>query len=201
MQMNNKKSPRKINILVGIVFVLLIGGLIFLSFEQTKIVKENTLLKILMRSNSELSKISIISQKADAHYNEASLSYANGDYKGTERESRLARNYYSDESQEYKRLKAELISSGIQDKLIDIYIQSLDTNIEIKDNMFEACEYFESASRYYDKYFSSNIESGFEMGTKEIEKMNERIRRHDSAVAKYNNLLAEFKVELEKRID
>jgi len=197
----NNKSSKKISFSIVIGIICLIIIIIFLISMQQKTIEENILLKTLMKSNGELSKISIDKQNAESYYNEASIAYSMNEYKQVELNCRLAREHYAKESQGYKVIKAELISSGIQDKLIEIYIKSLDTNIEITDNMFEACEYFESASNYYYQYFSLNIDSGWEMGNREIEMMNKKIQAHDNAVDRYNNLLAEFNIELEKRIN
>ena len=70
--------------------------------------------------------------------------------------------------------------------------------------MFEACEHFESAARYFETYYNTDVsfdDISYDMGNGEIEMMNEKIKAHDNAVERYNNKLAEFKVELEKRLN
>ena len=69
--------------------------------------------------------------------------------------------------------------------------------------MYETCEHFESAVRYYDKYYNTDVsfdDTSYYMGTAKIESMNEKIKAHDKAVEEYNQYLEEFRVELEKRL-
>lgn len=154
--------------------------------------KENTLLKTILISDAALNKVSVDGLMAEQYYAESGFAYEVGDYNSVESNCRIAREYYFKESQGYKRIKAELKATGIEDKLIILYIEMLEDLIELTDNMFEACEHFESAARYYDI-------GNYDMGAGEIDMMNEKIRNHDKAVERYNNLLAEYKVELELR--
>jgi hypothetical protein len=39
------------------------------------------------------------------------------------------------------------------------------------------------------------------MGTQEIQLMNDKIRSHDEGVNRYSDLLAEYEVELNKRLE
>ena len=69
--------------------------------------------------------------------------------------------------------------------------------------MYEACEHFESASRYYDIYYNTNVsvyDNSYYMGGQEIDAMNEKIKLHDENIKKYNNLVSEISKELEKMI-
>jgi len=197
----------KINfIYTAIITLFLVVSLLIIFINgqkiKTELTTENELYKIILKADFELYKISLDSQKAESYYNEASYFYENQEYELVESNCRLARDYYSKESQEYKNVKAELSSSEIKDKLIDIYVESLNSLIEISDNMYEACEHFESASRYYNKYYTelNYKDSDYEMGTSEIDTMNEKITAHDIAVGKYNQYLEDFRVELEKRL-
>ena len=82
-------------------------------------------------------------------------------------------------------------------------IEKIDLLSEIALNMFEACEHFESTANYYDIYYNTNVpfdDMSFEMGGGELDMMNEKIAAHDNNVGKYNDILSEFGVELEKRI-
>jgi len=164
---------------------------------------ENQLYKTILKMETEFSGLSIDSQKADGYYNEASLSYENKDYNSVESNCRLARDYYSSESQGYRNMKSELASYNISNKLIEIYQQELDEWIIISNSMYESCEHFESAARYYDTYFNTGVlydDQSYTMGTGEIDMMNEKINAHDIAVGKLNQLIEDFKVELENRI-
>lgn len=195
-----EKEQIKTGTIIGltVIIVLLIISTTIINNSQ-----ENYLLKTILKADRDFSKISIDGQKAEQYYEEAGYSYEDGNYNLVESNCRLAREYYSEESQGYKRIKAELKAKEIEDNLIYIYIDSLDALIEVTNNMFEACEHFESASRYYDIYYNTDIsydDMSYDMGTGEMDMMNEKIRDHDKAVEKYNNLLEEFRVELERRI-
>ena len=197
---STQENKKKYGFYFSIIIVL-----ILLSFllGNTLNRRENFLLKTILIADNSFSEVSVDGQMADRYYAEASFAYEEGDYNSVETNCRIAREYYLKESQGYKRIKAELKAREIEDKLIDIYIDFLDTSIEIANNMFEACEHFESAARYYDKYYNTDVpydDSSHDMGTSEIDMMNEKIRNHDEAVERYNNLLEEFKIELESRI-
>lgn len=189
--MEKKQLLNKNQLIFGIALIIafiLFGLMIKAAYSQ-----ENYLLKTILLADINLVEISTDGLMAEQYYAEAGFAYENGDYNSVERECRIAREYYFKESQGYKRIKAELKSTGIEDKLIILYIDELEELIEITNNMFEACEYFESAARYYDM-------NNYDMGNSEIEGMNEKIKAHDKAVERYNNLLEEFRVELKKRI-
>ncbi len=193
---------------IFIITFLIIGilGLGFysnnLQIENRDLDNENLLYTTILNADSEISRISINKQKADKYYDLASLSYEDSDYKDVESNCVLSREYYFEVTEDTRTLKVELQSLEFQDELIDLYIKALDKSIDLKNNLYEACEHFESASRYYDKYYNKvdYKESDFNMGGAEIENMNEKIREHDSNVGKYNDLLAEFGVELKKRL-
>ena len=166
--------------------------------------QENTIFRTILYAQSKASDVSIIDQKAEAFYLEASYFYEDRDYNDVESNCRLARDYYMDSSQKYKEIKSEILSYGIKDNLINIYTGSLEILSEISLNMYEACEHFESASRYYDTYYNTNVpanDMSYDMGTGEIDAMNEKIKLHDENVKKYNSLLSDFEVELKKRIE
>ncbi len=187
-----KKEQVKTGTIIGLI-ILILCILISSASTTMNYSQENYLLKTILKADSDYSEISIDGQKAEQYYEEASYEYENGNYNLVESNCRLAREYYSEESQGYKKIKAELKACKIEDKLIYIYIDSLDAMIKVTNNMFEACEHFESASRYYDM-------NNYDMGGSEIDGMNEKIKDHDKAVEVYNNLLEEFRVELERRI-
>ena len=187
----------------GIIFLLIVSITILVYEEISKagLKSENELYKTILKADFEMSKVSLDSQKAESYYSEASYFYENQEYKLVESNCRLARDYYSRESQGYKSIKSELLDSEIKDNLIDIYIDSLDSIIEMTNNMYEACEHFESAVRYYDKYYNTNVsiyDTSYDMGTSEIDTMNEKITAHDKAVENYNQYLEDFRVELSK---
>jgi len=198
--MNNKGKLKPIflfAVIVTIVFLLI--SLLYISA-----INERNLYKIILKADIDLAEISVDGQQAESYYDEASYAYEDMDYKEVERSCRLARDYYSAQSQGYKEVKAELNSKGLNDKLIIIYVEQLDLLSEISNNMFEACEHFEVAARYYNTYFNTNVgydDASFDMGGGEMDMMGEKIKAHDNAVERYNNKLAEFQTELERRLN
>jgi len=197
--MNNKGKLKPIflfAVIVTIVFLLI--SLLYISA-----INERNLYKIILKADIDLAEISVDGQQAESYYDEASYAYENGEYNLVENNCRLARDSYSEESQGYKRIRAELISTEIEDKLIDIYVETLEIDSEISLNMFEACEHFEVAARHYNRYMT-DLTTGddvWEMGNDAIESMNEKIRDHDDNVRDYNDKLEEYRIELKLRIE
>ncbi len=71
--------------------------------------------------------------------------------------------------------------------LINYQIKALKQSIEINWAMYEACEYFESASNAYSKEL-------FETGDSELAIGNEKIVLHDSLVVDYNYYISKIEV-------
>jgi len=189
----NKKGNINI-ILVGILII----ALLLLSYFVIKTKQENDLLKTVLIINLKSIKIGEISQEADTYYQLSNRAYELNDFKGVEYNCRLARENYHKASQEYLKLKSELKGDN---PLIIKYKEGLSLLSEISLNLYEACEHFESASRYYDIYYNTNVsafDNSYDMGGQEIDAMNEKIKLHDENIRKYNNLLTEILVELER---
>jgi hypothetical protein len=209
MTTNKYQTQAKIFGVLSIIFFIFSLFLIVnlfsnkLSSEFYEIEQENKVLKEILYVDSLFADASIPTQRADRHYDEAGFFYEEGDWKGTESSCRIARDYYSEASQGYRDISAHLKKVEVEDVLIDLYIQSADILAEIRLNMFEACEHFESASRYYDLYYQSTswYDPNYEMGSAEIENMNKFIREHDKNVRIYNDILSEIKVELKRRLE
>lgn len=166
--------------------------------------EENELFKTILIVGADISEISSCSQKADNYYLEASYNYEDGLYKSLESNCRLARTYYLETSQSYKKIKSKLTFFGIEDPLIDIYQDMLSSLIDVSNNMFEACEYWESSARYYDTYYNSGVIYDDQIhvsGTDELEMHNEKIRARDVAVEKYNQYFADYTIELESKLE
>lgn len=164
--------------------------------------RENHILKRIMKADIDLMMVGQDETRADEYYSSAGFSYEEQDFKGVERNCKVARNYYGKSAQGYREIRADL-NEDKEHKLVEIYIKMLDELIIIENSMFEACEYFESASRYYDKYYNEidYSEVDYDMASQEIDGMNEKIETHDNAVERYNTLLAEFNEELEGMIN
>lgn len=133
------------------------------------------------------------SNLAKDYYTKASLAYEQQEWDSVVMNCEIARDKYAKSSQEYKELRATI--EDIEVEFIQTYAEMLRLNSEIDTNMYEACEHFESASRYYKKYYLPSTPASdisFDMGSAEIESMNEKIRQHDSNVEEYNTLLARY---------
>lgn len=184
--------------------VILLGGCGFFAISLQSANAENKLFKTILYADTQVVEVSVDSQKALDYYTEASFAYEKADYPGVESNCRLARGYFLSVGSKYKNIEAELEAKDMKDSLIDIYINELKLLAEIQLNLYEACEHFESAARYYNTYYKTNVpanDPSYDMGTKSIESMNEKIDLHDENIRKYNNLLADYKIELEKRIE
>ncbi len=76
-------------------------------------------------------------------------------------------------------------------ELVSYYIKASDVAIDINWAMYEACEYYESANDFYYRGF-------YDMGTAELEKGNEKIKKHDSLIKTYNSYISKIEVLEEK---
>ncbi len=201
---NKTNKTRAIRMVTVIILISLLMFSIIISVEYTKINKEKNLYKTLLYSNARIIEAGELEKKANEYYDLASFDYEEQNYKLVEINCMTARGYYSDASQEYLTIRSELLSSNINDKLIDIEIERLNIISEIQLNMYEACEHFESAVRYYDFYYNTDVpydDMSYDMGGGEIESMNEKIRLHDENIRIHNKLLSDYEVELKKRIE
>jgi len=189
--MENKKSLNSISLIIGICLLIILAVLLLALFSLRT---ENHLFKVILISDLEFAEISIDSQRAEGYYDLASLAYEKGDFNSAEQNCQLARIYFSQEAQGYRRLRSQLRSYEISHPLIDLYIEELNEQIKIAENSYEACEHFESAARHY----SNN---DYEEGNAEIEEVNKKIELRDDAVRRYNSLLEDFRIVLSNMID
>ena len=194
-------SPVTIGMIFLLFFFAFLAILIIISPCESSDVE---VYKAILSADCRVSEVLKTSQNADNYYGLAGLSYEEGDYNGVENYCKIARGYYLDESQEYRKIKADLKNKGLDNELIDIYIKRLDALIEISEDMYEACEHFESAARYYDIYYNTDVsfdDISLDMANGEIEMMNEKISAHDRAVRRFNDLLADFEIKIEEKIN
>ena len=189
VEINNK-------ILVIIIIPLLFVGFFgyYVGYRESKANSElRTKLNVIKESvELEEGLYDVVDDSADAYYELASLSYEQFDWKGVETNCVLARDEYSDRTGKAGELKAGIDNST---ELGVVMIKLLETRISIDWAMYEACEHFESASRYYEQYYNSNdygVTPSYEMGSAEIENMNNKIIKHDELVLEYNDLWSEY---------
>lgn len=171
--------------------LILMGGIVLSE-------KENKLLKTIILTDSEIWDIQMeYGDKGNEYYNLASNYYIDTDYNQVVYNCEKARDYYHNAAQEYRILKQGLKEKGI----LLLYRNLLDEKVKISLNMYEACEHFESVSKYYYIYFDTNVpydDSSFDMGGSELDMMNEKIVAHDEAVNRHNDILAKIIVEIEE---
>ena len=173
-----------------------LGLLIITSIVATQIgisyQQDNIAYTTILKSDIKILEVSSIAQKGSDYYSEASFFYEQQNYNAVESNCRLARGYFSDASQGYKDIQSSIKPS--RSDMVKLYGESLGFLSETQLNLFEACEHFESASRYYD-------DDNYEQGDAEIEMMNEKITLHDDNIRKYNSKLADFHAELEDMLE
>ncbi len=83
--------------------------------------------------------------------------------------------------------EANKTAKGLYPELLGYYVEYYKQTININWAMYEACEYFESASNYY----SQGI---YTTGDSELESGNEKIVLHDGLIVPFNELFAKITV-------
>ena len=133
---------------------------------------------------------------AEEHYNAASVAYDISAFDVVITECEEARtNYFT--AQELARGAKVFYEESQKSAPTDFYnsiggyyIQVADAQVNITSNLYEACEYFETASRMYD------VED-WEGGGAAIESMNEKIESHDRWINVYNEAITKIRVLIE----
>lgn len=198
-----KTNLKLIAISEFVVILILIGSILFMALYSDIGNSENNLYKTILRADAKVSDASLLSDKALNYYDQAGISYERQDYRNVESSCKLARSSFSDASQGYLEVASELKRSNLEDPLVDNYVERLGLLSEIQLNLYEACEHFESAARYYNIYYNTDVpyyDQSYDMGTGEIDAMNEKINLHDANVRKHNEILADYTIELENRL-
>lgn len=135
---------------------------------------------------------------AEEYYDLASEDYIETSYKGVINNCEKARDDYAEGGQKLREVRAE-IKLKKQNDIFDLYIDLTEEGNVMIDNMYEACEYFESSAKYYDIYFNGNVsydDPSYEMAGSELEMMNEKIEAHDESVERYNDILSELTIRI-----
>jgi len=140
---------------------------------------------------------------AEYYYDLASWSYDNNYLQDTIDYCVQARSYYLDASQKFKNSEAlfkKANNTAPNEHYIYLstsYVGLTDSGSKLMTYMYEACEYFESASLKYLQYYDTGNEEIYEIANSELEEMNKRIEKHDKEVDIYNDYLAEINAILE----
>ncbi|MFP4457181.1 MAG: hypothetical protein ACLFPS_05920 [Clostridia bacterium] len=180
----------KIIVTIIVLSLLLIGnlGLLYSTYQENEAYKDLLILSSESYSSNE--------DLGNKYYELATLSYERSEFSETEKNCKLAREYFSDAVQELKATQSKIKR---EEKVFQIYKDLLGENIKIDENMYEACEWFETASRHYAHYVKDTTpygDSSLEKGNEAIEEMNKKINAHDDAVRRYNSLLEDYNLEL-----
>lgn len=126
----------------------------------------------------------------------AGYSYDYGDYQEATDYWTYAMDYFSFAEGEYRDAKAlfkvakDYVPNEDYQNLADKYIQLTDSGAKIMMYMYEASEYYASASTYYSQGKWAEGDAQLEIG-------NERISAHDNEVPIYNDLLSEIESIIE----
>ena len=133
---------------------------------------------------------------ADYSYNLWSFYYDDEYYYDSITYCQEARELYAESNTNYQDAityfkEAQKTSKEKYNELIDTYILTAESWIEINWKMYEVCEYFESASRKYNNYL-------WDAGDIELEEGNKNIREHDSLIIKHNSLISILEMLEEK---
>jgi len=183
--------------LILIVMVISAGSSYYLTKQsaEAEIERSQEFMDSYLLAQATLQLAGTLSAEGDDYYDLASYYYDYGYYQEVIDNSVMARSYYTSSSQEYKTAKAlfeqtDKIAPNDYHELIINYVGLCDAASNIDSCMYEACEYFESASHKYDQYYETGDEGYYNIGNAELEKMNEKIRKHDEWVDVYNTYFA-----------
>jgi hypothetical protein len=179
----------KQNILIGILGVVLIVSIFFNVMFYVK----NQDLKIageILYYESEANSAYKHFVMAEEYYNFASINYDYNEWYSAIDNCVLSRKESGEYTQKLRAIKAQITNDG---EIFVVYKQMIDESIKIQENLYEACEYLESALRQY-------AVNDFEGGGSNIDLHNDKIRDRDNAVRKYNDLIEEYKIELGKLV-
>lgn len=146
--------------------------------------------------NNQLTEANIAGVRAGLLYTVAGLYYEENNFIEVIQACVKAREFFGESSQDHKRSKASF-EKALQFNTDENYAVLLGYLIKMNEagsilqtNMYEACEYFESAANYY----RVGDKAG---GDSSINRMNDKIRSHDNQVTIYNDYLAKSEAQLE----
>jgi len=186
-------------LLILIAMVVSAGSSYYITKQsaQLEIERNQEFMDKYLLASSTLQLAWTVSAEADYYYDLADYYYSYGSFQEMIDNSVMARSYYLSSSQEYKNAKAlfeqaNKIAPSNYYELINNYIGLCDAGSNIDSCMYEACEYFESASRQYDLYYQTGDEGYYDVANSELERGNEKIREHDRLVEDYNIYLAQI---------
>lgn len=173
------------NYIIFVLAVVLVG----LSFYTTILFNENNLYEDIFVIEAKAREIDEIRIQATQSYDRASISYDLDEYDLVISYCEDSRDLSSKYMQEMRQLAVQVDEHD--DEIFAIFSDMIREYINIYTNLYESCEYFESAARQYEN-------GDYDGGDASIELHNEKIRLHDAAVERSNQLLARYNHELSK---
>lgn len=205
--MGKTESSMQIRWMAAFVLVVIVAGvlaylLINVREDLGDLKSENRLLKAVAYYDTEFfSSISESFAQASSAYDDAVFYQEQRDWKSAERSCFKARELYQKNSQEVRELKEGLASQRIDHPIVENYLDLFSEQINIDLSMFEACEYYEAAYRFYDVYFNTEVpydDPSYYSATDHVDLGNEKIAEHDAAVKRQNDVFARINIEWKK---
>ncbi len=188
------ESKNKTYVILGIILVLTICFTWY--FASIKINNVEEFNKYYSNGLAEFNDGVYNNNNAEYNYDLWSFYYDEGYYYDSIGYCVNARDLYAESNSNNQNAianfeEANKFSKDKYKELIYYYIEASSQSIEINWAMYEACEYFESASNLYDKEL-------YVSGDAEIEIGNEKIILHDSLVRDYNKYISKIELLEEK---
>lgn len=188
------KKQSKTYIIFGIVLVLIIilSSYITFSYNNSKIERIEDFNKYYSKGLTDFNNAIFDNYNAEFNYDSWSFYYNEGYYYDSIEYCVAARELYVSSSSYHQNSisyfeEANKVAKEQYNELVNYYIKASDQAIEINWAMYEACEYFESASSLYDQGF-------LESGDSELEIGNTRIELHDSLIRDYNKYISKIEI-------
>lgn len=188
--MKNQKrlESNKYKFYVQILAVALILTFIVFAFIYNGLeTKSNTYKKLLSLSIETQSNDAV--ESAKGYLADAVQAYELKKFADVQVNCQMSRQKFAEANGVLRQLMVQIKND--KPRIFIIYAQVINKSVAMNDQVYEACEHFESASRYYEQYDET-------MAIKEMQAMNENILQHDALAGEYNDLLAEYKIEVDK---
>ena len=196
MKTRNNKINKNLTFIIILISFIILTFYLTLNYNNSQIERIEKFNKYYFKGVAEFNKGD--SDKSDATYNYDLWSfYYDEDYLLDSIEYCVSardlyassNSYYQDSISNFE--EANKTAEEEYKELIDYYIKASNQAIELNWAMYEACEYYESASNLYSKEL-------WDSGDAELEIGNEKIDLHDSLVRDYNEYISKIKLLEEK---
>jgi len=174
--------------IIAILIVSILLNVVLMVSPNQSQQNDITFLKSVIKISVDDKNIEDKATLAEEYYSMAIVSYDLEDYDSMITNCEASRRNSADYVSDVRDIKSRI--KNRQETLFVIYSKIYDETIDIYNNLYESCEYLESAARSYKL-------DNYEMGSVNIDGSNEKIDAHDVAVNRYNELLSDYFLELE----